>query len=423
MRDGAPRCLPHRPHLQLRPTRGRRAGRKRSCRPTSPPPSSPTPPWRRPRRSCAPACIAASAPRPARPTSCSATSSIRPRGRIYLIKDMLEGGKPATQEVVKHVDRCLSCLSCMTTCPSGVHYMHLVDHARAHIETTYAPPGGRPVAARPAGAGPALSGPVPAGAARRQARRTGPGPGGAAAAGGQPPRRHARPRAFGDAAPGADQPARPVPAGDRAGDQTRRPAARLRPERAAAGLQRGGDPPAQPARDRGDPRRRRAAAARWPITWARRPRPMLTPSTRSTSGTPRSTKGLDAILVTASGCGTTIKDYGFMFRDDPAYAEKARAGLGAGQGHHRVRGAARPGGDRRERPRGGLPLGLLDAARPEDPHRAEGAAQAGRLHRQGRAGGPHLLRLGRDLQHPAAGTRRPSCAPARSPTSSASAPT
>ena len=65
-----------------------------------------------------------------------------PRGRIYLIKDMLEGGKPASQEVVKHVDRCLSCLSCMTTCPSGVHYMHLVDHARAHIEETYTRPAG-----------------------------------------------------------------------------------------------------------------------------------------------------------------------------------------------------------------------------------------------------------------------------------------
>ncbi len=63
-----------------------------------------------------------------------------PRGRIYLIKDMLENGKPATPEVVKHVDRCLSCLACMTTCPSGVHYMHLVDHARAHIEETYERP-------------------------------------------------------------------------------------------------------------------------------------------------------------------------------------------------------------------------------------------------------------------------------------------
>ena len=63
-----------------------------------------------------------------------------PRGRIYLIKQMLEGGKPATTKVVKHIDRCLSCLSCMTTCPSGVHYMHLVDHARAHIEQTFRRP-------------------------------------------------------------------------------------------------------------------------------------------------------------------------------------------------------------------------------------------------------------------------------------------
>ncbi len=63
-----------------------------------------------------------------------------PRGRIYLIKDMLESGRPATEEVVRHVDRCLSCLSCMSTCPSGVNYMHLVDHARAYIENTYRRP-------------------------------------------------------------------------------------------------------------------------------------------------------------------------------------------------------------------------------------------------------------------------------------------
>ncbi len=63
-----------------------------------------------------------------------------PRGRIYLIKDMLETGRPATEEVVRHVDRCLTCLSCMTTCPSGVNYMHLVDHARAYIEDTYRRP-------------------------------------------------------------------------------------------------------------------------------------------------------------------------------------------------------------------------------------------------------------------------------------------
>ncbi|MFQ8429920.1 glycolate oxidase subunit GlcF [Amaricoccus sp. W119] len=63
-----------------------------------------------------------------------------PRGRIYLIKDMLEAGRPADEKTVKHIDRCLSCLSCMTTCPSGVDYMHLVDHARIHIERTYKRP-------------------------------------------------------------------------------------------------------------------------------------------------------------------------------------------------------------------------------------------------------------------------------------------
>ena len=63
-----------------------------------------------------------------------------PRGRIYLIKDMLEHERPATAEVVRHVDRCLSCLACMTTCPSGVHYQHLIDHARVHVERTYRRP-------------------------------------------------------------------------------------------------------------------------------------------------------------------------------------------------------------------------------------------------------------------------------------------
>lgn len=60
-----------------------------------------------------------------------------PRGRIYLIKDMLENSKVPDKNTVKHIDRCLSCLSCMTTCPSGVHYMHLVDHAREYIEKNY----------------------------------------------------------------------------------------------------------------------------------------------------------------------------------------------------------------------------------------------------------------------------------------------
>ncbi len=63
-----------------------------------------------------------------------------PRGRIYLIKDMIENNKPANEKIVKHIDRCLSCYSCMTTCPSGVNYMHLIDHGRMHIEKTFKRP-------------------------------------------------------------------------------------------------------------------------------------------------------------------------------------------------------------------------------------------------------------------------------------------
>lgn len=63
-----------------------------------------------------------------------------PRGRIYLMKEMLETGRDPDPATVRHIDRCLSCLACMTTCPSGVHYRHLVDHARTHIEARYRRP-------------------------------------------------------------------------------------------------------------------------------------------------------------------------------------------------------------------------------------------------------------------------------------------
>ncbi len=63
-----------------------------------------------------------------------------PRGRIYLIKDMLENNRTPDEKTVKHVDRCLSCLACVSTCPSGVNYMHLVDHAREYIEENYKRP-------------------------------------------------------------------------------------------------------------------------------------------------------------------------------------------------------------------------------------------------------------------------------------------
>ena len=88
-----------------------------------------------------------------------------PRGRIYLIKDMLENaGRPTGGRT--HIDRCLSCLACMTTCPSGVNYMHLVDHARAHIEETYGA-AARPPHPRAAGLRAALSRALPRGAASR----------------------------------------------------------------------------------------------------------------------------------------------------------------------------------------------------------------------------------------------------------------
>ena len=63
-----------------------------------------------------------------------------PRGRIYLIKDMLENNKPGNKKIAKHLDRCLSCYACMTACPSQVNYMHLIDHGRNHLEKTYKRP-------------------------------------------------------------------------------------------------------------------------------------------------------------------------------------------------------------------------------------------------------------------------------------------
>ena len=63
-----------------------------------------------------------------------------PRGRIYLIQDMLENEKKPTPKVVKHIDKCLSCYSCMTTCPAGVNYMHVIDHGRKYIEKNFERP-------------------------------------------------------------------------------------------------------------------------------------------------------------------------------------------------------------------------------------------------------------------------------------------
>jgi glycolate oxidase iron-sulfur subunit len=245
-----------------------------------------------------------------------------PRGRIYQIKDMLEGGKPASPQVVKHVDRCLSCLSCMTTCPSGVHYMHLVDHARAYIEETYR----RPLHDRLLRA--LIARILPYRNRFRVAMLL--------ALAGRPfrpllatlPRVGNRLAAMLDLAPAAapnrspgDRPGTFPAAGTRRGRVAMlRGCAQavLAPhynEAAIRLLNRHGVEVVQ-AREgccgalvhhMGREDQAKALARKAIDVW-----------------TAELDRGLDAILVTASGCGTTIKDYGFMFRDEPAYAEKAK---------------------------------------------------------------------------------------------------
>jgi glycolate oxidase iron-sulfur subunit len=246
-----------------------------------------------------------------------------PRGRIYLIKDMLEGEKPASPEVVTHIDRCLSCLSCMTTCPSGVHYMHLVDHARAYIEKTYR----RPLSDRLLRALLAATLPYRARfrAAITAARLAKPLKGVV----GTLPLLGARLAAMLDLAPVSLPPKAPAArprvfpaAGSRKArvvllDGCVQPV--LMPsinEAAIRLLNRLGVEVVLPqgegccgalvhhmGREAGS----RAFAARNIEVWHE----------EIEKG------GLDAIVITASGCGTTIKDYGFMFRDDARLATKA----------------------------------------------------------------------------------------------------
>jgi glycolate oxidase iron-sulfur subunit len=267
-----------------------------------------------------------------------------PRGRIYLIKDMLENGKPATQEIVKHIDRCLSCLSCMTTCPSGVHYMHLVDHARAYIEKTYVrdlrdrfvrallvhvlPYRGR---FQFAIIGASLLRRLSAfHAAAHRLLRLPP-----LADPHTPPRELTRTDVFRrlgamialapqrlPARSDKENPQAIVANGARRGRVallTGCAQAVLAPsinEAAIRFLARHGVDVVLPKGEgccgalvhhMGRDDEALAFARRNIDVWMR----------EVENG------GLDAILITASGCGTTIKDYGFMLRDDPAYAEKA----------------------------------------------------------------------------------------------------
>ncbi len=246
-----------------------------------------------------------------------------PRGRIYLIKDMLESGKPASPEVVKHIDRCLSCLSCMTTCPSGVHYMHLVDHARSYIEATYRRPWHdrllRALLAR------VLPYPNRFRLAMGAALLAKPFRGLI----GRLPFLGTRLQAMIELAP-AHVPARSPfdkPGAFKAEGERRARVAILsgcaqpvlKPgfnEAAIRLLNRHGVEVVQPKGEgccgalvhhMGRDAQGHAFAKRNIDAWI-----------AEMDG-----EGLDAIVITASGCGTTIKDYGFMFRDDPAYAEKA----------------------------------------------------------------------------------------------------
>jgi glycolate oxidase iron-sulfur subunit len=244
-----------------------------------------------------------------------------PRGRIYLIKEMLEQDKPATPELVKHVDRCLSCLACMTTCPSGVHYMHLVDHARERIEKTYK----RPLIDRALRA--LLARVLPDLGLFRLAVVLG---------------LIARPFAPVLDLLGLHQIAamlrltprrRPAPPVDRVGKVY--PAEGRRRGRVAL-LSGCINPVLAPSTNEAAIRLLNRLGVEVVVAAGEgccgslvhhmgREDEALSQARNNIDAWTRELEGagLDAILVTVSGCGTTIKDYGFMLRNDPAYATKA----------------------------------------------------------------------------------------------------
>ncbi|MDS7596246.1 glycolate oxidase subunit GlcF [Agrobacterium tumefaciens] len=245
-----------------------------------------------------------------------------PRGRIYLIKDMLENSRPADKEVVTHIDRCLSCLACTTTCPSGVDYMHLVDHARAHIEKTYK----RPLMDRLIRNVLAFVLPYPA-RFRAALRLAG----------------LARPFAGVFAKIPALKPISSMLA--LAPAKNPRASASVRPGALAVEGKRYGRVAiltgcAQPVLDPTINEATMRLLARFGIEVVvprgegccgslvhhmGREEQALVSARRNVDAWMREIDedGLDAIVITASGCGTTIKDYGHMLRLDPAYAEKA----------------------------------------------------------------------------------------------------
>jgi len=246
-----------------------------------------------------------------------------PRGRIYLIKDMLENGRPATAEVVTHIDRCLSCLSCMTTCPSGVHYMHLIDHARRHVEETFE----RPLSERLIRSALALVLPrvwlfrlvlLAAWAARPLARLI-PGKGALSQ----------RLRAMLALAPARVPPPSAV---ERPGVHRAQGERRFRVALLAGCAQQVLAPEINEATIRLLTRfgvevvvPRAAGCCGALVHHMGRHDPAIAAVKRNVAAwwAELEGEGLDAIVINASGCGTTVKDYGFMLREEPEWAEKA----------------------------------------------------------------------------------------------------
>ena len=240
-----------------------------------------------------------------------------PRGRIYLIKGMLESGAAADAQTVKHVDRCLSCLSCMTTCPSSVHYMHLVDHARAHIERTFE----RPLADRLVRRLLALILPRPAlfraalvgGILAKPFAKLLP----------------ARLAAMLALAPSALPTPSPV---DRPQIFPAEGARRMRVALLTGCAQQVLDPGINEATIRLLTRHGCEVAVAAGAGCCGALTHHLGKSDAAHEAAKRNITawlglwggvGPDAVVINASGCGTTVKDYGFMFRDDPNWAAAA----------------------------------------------------------------------------------------------------
>src|SRR5689334_8470532 len=240
-----------------------------------------------------------------------------PRGRIYLIKNMLEKGGKVAPETVKHIDRCLSCLSCLTTCPSGVNYMHLVDHGRRHIEEHYR----RPLHERLLRGllGGVLSSPARLRAALHLARF------GKPFAGFAPkmlrpllalvPRRlpAASPLHWIETFPAEGEKRMRVALLPGCAQQVLAPEINLATIRLLT--RHGCEIVVAPGSGCCGALTHHLGEEQSGLAWARGNIDAWEKAVEA--------GGLDAVVANASGCGTMLKDYGFLLRTDPAYADKA----------------------------------------------------------------------------------------------------